>query len=281
MDAVITDVVDELAGEPIVVDFGVEFPYTLPVGETLVGTYDEDVDEEIEGFNEVTVTTERDEYFGDAEIIWEGPTSQINETITIEDDSDLLGVVELGTVTAPNNAEFTYREDFAYFVGAESAVYDNTATIVETGQSADARLKVNVQEFVFEGETAWAANGNVPGEFRYENPGNWATYVEYNGVEKTTTLFAGQNINAGTVNFSAPVNDKVTITVHLAGDWEFKDVAEYLKVQDYEFAPSGNPAPGLFDHKVSSGKTIVVPENNFYGVHLDVGRWVPDPDFGP
>jgi hypothetical protein len=164
--------------------------------------------------------------------------------------------------------------------------YDNTATIVETEQEADAALlKVNVQCFVFEGETAWAANGEEPLELRYTQRGNWATYVQYDGGEKTTTLFAGQTINVGSVTFSAPdTYDMVTITVALTGDWEFEDVAENLKVQDYADPPSGNPAPGGFDHKEdcdAESKTcsIKVPENNYYGVHVNVGQWVPNPLF--
>ena len=121
-------------------------------------------------------------------------------------------------------------------------------------------------------ETAWAANGDVPGDLRYQNPGNWATYVEYNGSEKTVTLFAGQTTNIGTVTFSAPSNDKVTIKIELNEEGGFANISENVKIQDYKVAPSGNPAPGQFDHKAdASGKTyeIEVPLNNYYGVHVD------------
>jgi hypothetical protein len=94
VDAVITAVDDVLAGDPITVDCGVDFPYTLPVGETLTCTYDEDVDSKIAGSNEVTVTTERDEYFADAEIIWGDPTTEINKTVNVKDISDLFGEVD-------------------------------------------------------------------------------------------------------------------------------------------------------------------------------------------
>jgi hypothetical protein len=135
-----------------------------------------------------------------------------------------------------------------------------------------------VVDMEFEGETAWAANGDVAGEFLYVEQGNWATYVEY--AEKPTPLFAGQTINVGTVHFSAVQDGEVTITITLAAGWEFEDVPENLKVQDYEFAPSGNPAPGQFAHKktcdaASNTCSIKVPENNFYGVHVNVGQWVP------
>jgi len=286
LNAVITAVDDVLGGMGIDVDCGVGFPYTLLVGETLACTYDEDG--YVEGFNEVTITTERDTYFDDAEIVWGDPTTEIDKTVSIKDISGLFGEVGLGTATAPNGDQFTYTKDFAWVDygadGCGSFMYDNTAKIVETGQEADATLKVNVQCFVFDGETAWAANGAVPLELRYTNRGNWATYVEY--AEKTTTLFAGQTIVVGTVSFSAVDDGQVTIGVTLTGDWEFEDVAENLKVQDYASAPSGNPEPGLFAHKKTcepdlSTCSIVVPANNFYGVHVNVGQWIPDPDFGP
>jgi hypothetical protein len=286
LDAVITSVDDVLGGAPIVVDFGVAFPYILPVGGTLTGTYSEDG--YVEGFNEVTVTTERDSYFADAAIVWGGPTTEINETVSIKDLSDLFGEVDLGTATAPNDAQFTYTKDFGWAdYGNDNCgdfIYDNTATIVETDQSASATLLVNVQCLIFKGETAWAANGDTPGELRYTPRGNWATYVAY--AEKTTTLFAGQHIAVGSVTFSAPVNGEIEITIALMGGWEFEDVAENVMIQDYEFAPSGNPAPGLFDHKggadpAESSFSIWVPLNSFYGVHVNVGQWMPDPNFGP
>jgi hypothetical protein len=125
------------------------------------------------------------------------------------------------------------------------------------------------EEFV--DETAWAA-GN-----RYVTKGNWATFTDYGGEAKTVTLFAGKTNVVGTVEFSEVVSDEVTITIILTTvDWEFAPEDENVKIQDYEEAPSGNPAPGLFDHKgdaTGSPFIIVVPENDFYGVHVDVGYW--------
>jgi len=121
------------------------------------------------------------------------------------------------------------------------------------------------------GYTAWAANGDEPLSLRYTPRGNWATYVEYS--EKTVTLFAGQFHRAGTVTFSGPDNGEITITIDLDSGWMFEDVAESVKIQDYESAPSGNPQVGLFAHKgEGSGPTfsITVPANHFYGVHVNV-----------
>jgi hypothetical protein len=145
----------------------------------------------------------------------------------------------------------------------------------------------------FADETAWAANGTKALEKRYTREGNWATYVEYKEKTKTVTIFAGRTMNVGTAVFSVPSgDDKVTITITLTGDWVFGVNYELdgdgnpkldgdgnpirdanIKIQDYSVAPSGNPAPGLFDHKfVGNGQSAVVevPANKFYGVHLDV-----------
>ena len=127
----------------------------------------------------------------------------------------------------------------------------------------------------YQEETAWAAG--LP----YVEQGNWGMYVPYAGEELTVDLYAGQNILIGTATFSDSADGLVTISIDLVDGWIFyydlADVEEddNLKVQDYEVAPEGNPAIGLFDWKASIpvGSTtaeIVVPENNFYGVHLDV-----------
>jgi hypothetical protein len=136
----------------------------------------------------------------------------------------------------------------------------------------------------FADETAWAAGA------RYVNRGNWATYTPY--TTKPVILYAGQTMNAGSVSFSTPVDNVVTIEVTLNAGWRFalQPVGENpdmspiydnnLKVQDYSVKPSGNPAPGLFLwKKVCNGSvcTIDVPKNNYYGVHVDVERKVDCP----
>jgi hypothetical protein len=119
-------------------------------------------------------------------------------------------------------------------------------------------------------ETAWA-DGN-----RYVAQGNWATYTPYSGGPAEVTLYAGQTMPAGTVQFSAPAGDIVTITITLNTGWRFFDDPENVKIQDYAVAPSGNPSPGQFDTKgyaTGSPFSIDVPQNNFYGVHVSV-EWL-------
>jgi hypothetical protein len=105
--------------------------------------------------------------------------------------------------------------------------------------------------------------------------------VSYSGIAKTATLLAGQTLDAGNVDFSAPDDEgKVTITITLKSGWRFALVNENVKIQDYNSAPSGNPSPGGFAHKdtaTDSPFSIKVPGNAFYGVHANVDREVECP----
>jgi len=123
-----------------------------------------------------------------------------------------------------------------------------------------------VEDLTCTSETAWADG------LRYVQQGNWATYTPYEGSFKQVALFAGQDINIGLVTFSAPVNGMVTISIDLNSNGGFQNVAENVKIQDYEYAPMGNPSIGLFDYKGTAtgySFSIEVPFNNFYGVHVD------------
>jgi hypothetical protein len=122
-------------------------------------------------------------------------------------------------------------------------------------------------------ETAWS-DGD-----RYSTRGNWATYSEY--VEDgDTILYAGRDIAVGLVSFGVATEEGVEITIELLSGWEFAPVEENVKIQDYEIAPSGNPRPGEFAYKATATETdpaltsIIVPANNFYGVHVNVGQLV-------
>lgn len=292
--AQITAIDDLLAGTPVQLDCGISLPYPLASGSSLSCDYSQAVASKVTGSNVATVTTAESVYSGQAPIVWGDPTIEEDATVNIDDCSDLGGCTTLGQATAPNDAQFVSSHRFAYAdyidpysgSGCGSYQYDNTATIRETGQSASARVKVNVQCMVASGDTAWAANGNVAGQLRYTTKGNWATYVQYAGAPKTTTLFAGQTKAAGTVGFAAPSAGKVTITVTLDSPWAYDAVASNLKVQGYAKAPSGNPSPGGFADKTTCSAatqscSIVVPQASFYGVHLDVAQMIPDPTFGP
>jgi len=285
--AVITDVDDVLGGTHIGVDCGVTFPYEIAVGETLVCTYDEDG--EFTGKNVVTVTTEREEYSAEADIIWGDPTKELYKTVNIEDISDLFGTVALGSVTAPNDATFTYTKDFSWGdYGADHCgdyVYDNTATIVETGQSADATLKVNVQCYV-EGGSAWAqGSGDGVTAYAFCNNGfnnwGWSNLISqgYSG-EWTLWMGAGQcdtskGTNVGTVSVVYGLDGVVTVIFNPTYPNIFIETHVYV---DYGMFPqlngSNTTAPGqYYNASPFNGDPVYVI------AHAKV--MIPDPNFGP
>ncbi len=123
------------------------------------------------------------------------------------------------------------------------------------------------------GVTAWADGS------RYVKRGNWATYTHYI-ANSTVVLYADQTMNAGTVHMSAAENGMMTVTITLDSGWRFAPVMDNVKIQDYATAPSGNPAPGQFAWKGAAATSpfrIAVPEDNFYGIHVDVERKVACP----
>jgi len=121
--------------------------------------------------------------------------------------------------------------------------------------------------------TGWSAG------LRYNQRGNWATYTPYDGEWKKVDLLAGRTMRAGYVIFK-PFGEQVKIVIKLHDGWRFgyadaeKLYEESIHIQDYEKAPSGNPAPGRFKFKYEapSGSKFItaVPKNNFYGVHVSL-----------
>jgi len=285
--AVITAVDDVLGGTSIAVDCGVAFPYDLAVGDTLTCTYDEDG--YFTGSNVATVTTERDTYSGSADIIWGDPTTEINKTVTIEDISDLFGTVALGTVTAPNDATFTYEKAFTWAdYGADFCgdyVYDNTATIVETGQSASATLKVNVQCYIY--ESAWAEGsgaGVTANSFCDNGFSNWGWSNQIGpGTYGGWTLWAGagqcdtsKGLDVGTVDVVYDGGGNVTVTYNLNSPYILRETHVYVDVGMFPLNDAGDPttAPGQYYNASPFGGELV-----YVIAHAVVG--IPDPAFGP
>jgi hypothetical protein len=283
--AVITAVDDVLGGTSIDVDCGVTFPYGLPVGETLICTYDEDG--YVTDSNIVTVTTERDDYSASADIIWGGPTTEIDKTVNIEDISDLFGTVVLGSVTAPNGATFTYDKAFTWDgYGADLCgdyLYDNTATIVETGQSADATLKVNVQCYVYESAWAEGSGEGVNAEPFCDTFSNWGWTNQIGpGTYTGWTLWAAagqcdpsKGLDVGTVDVDYGGDGFVVVTYNLNSPYILKETHVYVDVEPFPFNPSGpTTAPGQYYNASPFGG-----EDVYVIAHAVVG--IPDPAFGP
>ncbi|WP_137846453.1 hypothetical protein [Microbacterium sp. 2FI] len=319
--APIADVTDDLSdwADPVAVaceseEGPIDFTlgtYFLEPGDMIGCTYGVEVDSMIGGTNTATATTAGGSYYHTVDVEWGGPTTETNASITATDVSELFpGADKVWNYTAPTGGTETYSNTFAWDEYEECGdySYDNTVTLTssEPGvvgrlsataidayldpiDSASASVDVHVQCQVFQGETAWAAN-TTAGTLKYNTKkgGNWATYVQYPNtapVQKVYNLYAGQTHLAGTATVT-PVAGGVTVTVDLGGAWEFAGVGSNLKIEKYtSTAPSGNPSPGLFTYKTSCVSdpctSGVIPLAKFYGIHLDVGVWVPDPNFGP
>ncbi len=288
LPATITGISDVLGetGIPVTVSCDEEFPYELGVGKTLVCSYSEDINSKIEGSNVVAVTTERNnEYKGSAEIVWsDTPVTENYKTINVRDSSVLFGEKDLGTVTAPGNKQFTYFKDFAWEDYGKDAggdyTYPNTATIVETGQSDDAILKVNVQCYMY--ETAYAKGGDdaicfIPTfkNWGWTNPIMPGTY--------TMDLWAGaaqcdtsRGILVGTVNVVYGSDGYVTVTYDMDNSYLLEETHVYAGYVPFPTDKKDNPtvAPGMYSNAspFSGGDVYVI-------AHAKVG--IPDPNFGP
>ena len=286
LDAVITNIDDVLAGNSINVTCDGDL--SLAVGETLTCTYDEDVNSKIEGSNVVTVTTESGGSYDDtAPITWGDPTTEVNATVTIKDLSDLFGKVELGTATAPNDAQFTYTKDFTWAdYGADGCGdyrYDNTAKVIgdadEVLASDDATLKVNVQCYVY--ETAYAM-GNPADCFSVYGFSQWGwTNPIGPGSTYEWPLWAGAgqcDTSKGTLVGTVMVNyngTTVTVTYNVNSPYLQDETHVYVGSNPVPLDKKGKQtvAPGQYTNSGANGGTVYVI------AHAVVG--LPDPDFGP
>jgi hypothetical protein len=190
-------------------------------------------------------------------------------TITIlnsdGDYFDFMATSPIGGVYAkggPGGHGYFYSPQVLSAEGLSAPVNPNNSRVYGTSHVTFCWNPENVEK-CYRGETAWSA-----GE-RYTQRGNWATYTGYeDGLE--VTLFAGRTHEAGSVSFEAVEDDSVKITISLNEGWSLKVADEPVKIQGYEAAPSGNPAPGLFTTYKGDELEITVPAYAFYGIHLDV-----------
>lgn len=213
-----------------------------------------------------------------------------NEIPTSGNGNPQIGLFPYTEDHNPSVTNYTYTIPLAdlddcYCVAAHTALvqYDSQGNVIasETGwadgesmsdgswamsfEYCTQECEEEANETCYQEETAWVEGDN------YVSQGSWATYVTYDGTAMTSTIYAGQTLNAGTAEFSAPdSNGDITISISLNNGWSLQGVNEPVKIQGYENAPSGNPSPGTFTTYTGSDLTIVVPAHEFYGVHLDV-----------
>ena len=291
LDATITNIEDVLGGIPITVDCGVPFPYILVKEATLYCSYDEDGI--FMGDNEVTVTTERDEYSDKVAIVWGDPENDVHATIVVKDVSDLFGTVTLGTLDAYDYDKddvipFTYDKMFDWETYGKDACgtheYSNTATLygddmVVLGY-ASADVTVYVQCFVY--ETAFAkANTNSTcfldlGFSRW----GWTNMISPGTYTMPVYAGAGQCMGGtmvGNVKVSY-IGGVVAFTFELDPLYDLDDTRVYAgltKVPEVKVGKKTTPtvAPGqYYVTSPLSGDIYVI-------AHAVVG--LPDPSFGP
>ena len=273
-----------------------DLPRNIAQGETWNCSYraeiaDGDAKQGDQGTNVVTVRVDGEAEPYEATDPWkfDAPTTVINNTVNVTDVSDLFGTKNLGSVTAPNDRKFTYYKDFAFadYDECGSYRYDNTARIAETGQEADATLKVNVQCFI--DETAYA-KGIVPPALQVDSFcdagfSQWGWTNEIKAGTYSWDMWAGaggcdtaRGERVGKVDvtygedgfFSAIITLEAGYTLleeHVyAGSTRFPQVQQGRRMVD-------TVAPGQYYIEGSlSGDIWVI-------VHGVVG--FPDPDFGP
>jgi hypothetical protein len=145
VDAVIESVEDILTpgAVPLTLDCGVTFSYTLEPGEELVCSYSYGpLASGSSGSNDATVNLEGGQSFSaSADFDFTGdPTDEVDEEVNVTDtNGESWGPVS-------DNATWTYERTFA--CGDDEGTHDNTAMIVETGQSDSASVDVDCYDLV-------------------------------------------------------------------------------------------------------------------------------------
>lgn len=173
-----------------------------------------------------------------------GPaTVEVDEESSLSDEfSQVAGLsVAPGVFAFHGAGTYNYNAEITNLQACgEDIVLANTVTLVEsdtrTSLTATALVTIHTGPCVtcaWIGETAWGAG------MRYVSRGNWATWTPYSGTPKSATLYAGQSMAAGTVEFSAPdANGLVTVTISLNPGWRFAPVQENVKIEAYQSAAS-------------------------------------------
>ncbi len=188
----------------------------------------------------------------------------------------------------PTGDSFTYTKDFAFedYEACGDFSYDNTATIVETEESASATLLVNVQCFIYETAFAKAPSGSrcflLDGFSRW----GWTNAITKPMASTTWPLWAGaaqcdtsKGTLVGSVTVSVAANGAVTVTYNINAGILLSETHVYSGCTKYKKVQVGNKlvdtvAPGQYTNGGIAGCA-----GGFAIAHAVVG--IPDPNFGP
>ncbi|MBI4201562.1 MAG: hypothetical protein HY532_00405 [Chloroflexi bacterium] len=205
--ATITDVSDDISGVgAVAVDCGAAFPIVLGPGATLVCTYSSALPNGASRTNTATVDTsgDVDGGSGSADVDFTGvtPTTVINEEVNVEDT--FAG--SLGLFTGSGAASYTRT----FTCDGDAGTHDNTATIIETGQSDAASVTVlcttvalevtKTADPAFEREFSWDIDKTV-------DPAVWDLFTGDTGASMYTVSVT----QTGSVDFNHSVSGSITI----------------------------------------------------------------------
>jgi hypothetical protein len=141
--AIINGVTDEIPGVgAATVDCGVTYPYVLLPGATLICAYSSDLPDDATRTNTATAALQNTpsgetDYSADADVIFTDPSVVVYDEVNVNDTNG-------GSWLFPDSGSVSYDVNFT--CNTDEGTHDNTATIVETGQSDDAQVIVNCYE---------------------------------------------------------------------------------------------------------------------------------------
>lgn len=196
--------------------------------------------------------------------------------LTPEDAGDVCPIIAAHAVVKKEVAPDTWQEETAWGEGPKFVKKGNWSMYME-GYCVEFPPydPPTPPAYELKEETAWAFDS-----YDHEYGGNWAKYIQYDGEPITVIFLAGQKETDMTVSLTPAGEGKVRmvfaniyeIAPENDGKWVFQDTADAIKIQGYETAPSGNPAPGQFKTYKGRELDIVVDAANFYGIHMDVAK---------
>jgi len=295
LDANITDIVDVLEGTQIEITCVEELPYLLEVGETLTCTYS--VDGYVEGWNEVTVTTDEGTYDAeDVELIWGEPTTNVHASVEITDTNDTGGVLPQTLYAADYVAgaveTYTYTKDFTWADYGQDACgthnYQNTAKVMDGELMLDydtAELDVYVQCYIYEYETAYAKGGSAECFIPTFSNWGWTNPIRPGTYEMGLWAAAGRcDTGKGTLVGSVSVffNGCVEVEYDVDSPYILDETHVYAGCSKFPKMKVGKKlvdtvAPGQYYNNCP----VVGCSSVYVIAQAVVGIPIPDPDFGP
>jgi len=299
LDATITDIVDEIDGDPVATDCDDDLPITLPKGHTLECDYDVAYGDD--GTNEVVVTAtfvdveDPVDFDADAPFTFGAPTTQVNASVDVYDTPQGGSGTKLGTLSASGFDEGDthtfgpYPKTFNHpgVANCQDLVYNNTADVRSGTTVLDSdseSVSVNFQCGI--GETA--TGRGLPWSATKKAPSTWFMYSEWSQISTTgVDIVAGQHHVIGRITGTRGSGaNATTLVIDLNANAYFANVAHNVKIQPMSCTNNQNYVqPGAFTVKRTATANVIdqsitvsgLANTACYAIHLDVFRLEPAP----